>query len=77
MKLRTLLLALALSTGLSAAAKHPKVPKVTRHAKPSKAAKHPGSAIKPLKHNGQKAAPHASGQKAAKHKAPRIKKHKA
>lgn len=78
MRLRTLLLALALSTGLAtAASRHPKPPKVARHVKGHKAAKHPGPAVKPMKHKGQKAGKHSSGPKLAKHKGPKAHRHKA
>ena len=77
MRLRTLVLALALSSGLAVAAdKHPKPPKVAKHVKPPKAGKHNGPAAKPVSHKGPKAAKHPKPPKAPKHKAAKVKKHK-
>ena len=77
MRLRTLVLALALSCGLSAAAaQHPKPPKAAKHVKPPKPDKHPGAAVKPVKHQSQRAAKHPAGPKVAKHKANKAKVHK-
>ena len=76
MRLRTFVLALALATGLSAADKAPKTPKIAKHATRT-AVKHPGPAVKPLKAKVQKPSKHAAVPKIPKHKAPKIDKHKA
>jgi len=78
MRLRSLLLALVLAAGMATAAtKHPKPPKVSKHATGAPVA---GKQSKPkaVKHQGQKVAKHkTSSPKIAKHKTAKVKKHKA
>jgi hypothetical protein len=81
MKLRTLLLALALSGALTSAvnaapavAKHARHAKAGKHAKGQRAAKRKRSAAKATAHKSvRRAAPH----KTAKYKAAKVKKHRA
>jgi hypothetical protein len=79
MRLRTLVLALAMSGGLAwaatpRAAKHAKPPKASRHTQMAKAVKRKSAAFKPIVHKGRKAAGHA--YKAVKYKAVKAKKRK-
>ena len=79
MRLRALVMALALSGAWTAAleaapaagVKHAKPPRAAKHAKPPKAPKYKSSAPKPIAHKGPKAVKHAAPPKAPKHKAPR------
>ena len=78
MKLRSLVLALVLASGMATAAgKHPKPPKVSKHATAAPVAgRH--SKSKAVKHQGQKVAKHrTSSPKIAKHKTAKVKRHKA
>jgi len=82
MRLRTLLLALALSGALTSAvyaapavAKHAKRAKIAKRGKVRKAAKRKTTASKSGR-KGPKAVRHAAPRKTAKYKAPKVKKHK-
>ena len=79
MRLRSLVLALLLASGTAAAAdKHPKPPKVSKHAQPPVACKQSKSARKGVSHKAPKVAKHrTSTPKIAKHKTTKVKKHKA
>lgn len=84
MRLRTLILALALSSGLATAVdaapagtNHVKKVKPVKHAKPPKAAKRVRTGTKATAHKSPKVAKHPSGRKVAKHKGRKVSKHKA
>jgi hypothetical protein len=80
MSVRAIVLALLLSCGMAAAVgKHPKPPKVHKHAVTTpKGVKHSKQANKGVKHTAPKRAKHqVSTPKVAKHKVTKLKKHRA
>jgi hypothetical protein len=79
MRVRSLVLALMLASGLaSAATKHPKPPKVAKHATVAKAVKRGKPAVKAANKARKPATvKHPATRKVAKRKAPKVKKHKA